>query len=118
MIAMTTTMMMCRYVWSPLRIKCIVYPPSLQIVDANASPAPAAESSGPSTTGARLTMREVRQRQERIQHRFNKINAAITGLRKDLAEARRHSLEQSDRLLRIDIFMENILDNYLDSSTM
>jgi hypothetical protein len=92
----------------------------LQIIEGHGAVGPVADSaagpSGPSTTRA-PTLADLQMNQARIERRLAKIKHAVVSLRKNLAEARRLNHEQNERLLRIDLFMENIVNNFLDPSS-
>ncbi|KAN0125268.1 hypothetical protein V8E53_015659 [Lactarius tabidus] len=86
----------------------------LQLIETVAPTHVPADSSGRSTVRGHLTLQDLHARQDILEHRINKIKGAITKLRKELAEARRFNHEQNDRLHKIDIHMEHIVDNYFD----
>lgn len=57
-------------------------------------------------------------KQARMEHQFFKVKNAMKTLREELAEARRINYEQDDHLHKIDLVMENIINKYLDPSSM
>jgi len=54
----------------------------------------------------------------RIIRRFQKIKNVLVNLREVVGEARRVNQEQHDRLYKIDLFMESMINNFLDPDTM
>jgi hypothetical protein len=53
-----------------------------------------------------------------MERRFKKVKNSLMILRDELAEARKYNHEQNDRLHKIDLVMENIVNNFLDASSM
>ncbi|KAN0137265.1 hypothetical protein V8E53_004975 [Lactarius tabidus] len=86
----------------------------LQLIESIAPTHVPTDSSGRSTVRGHLTLQDLHARQDILEHRINRIKGAITKLRKELAEARRFNQEQNNRLHKIDIHMEHIVDNYFD----
>jgi hypothetical protein len=53
-----------------------------------------------------------------MERRLQQAKMVIRNLRKDVTEAHRHSNEQNECLLRIELFMENLSNNFLDDTKM
>jgi hypothetical protein len=51
-----------------------------------------------------------------MEQHIGKLKKALNCLRGELAEACKHNHQQNDRLHKIDIHIEHIVDNYLDMS--
>ncbi|KAN0137685.1 hypothetical protein V8E53_004510 [Lactarius tabidus] len=86
----------------------------LQLIETVAPTHIPADSSSRSTVCGHLTLQDLHARQDILEHHINRIKGAITKLQKELSEACRFNQEQNNRLHKIDIHMEHIVDNYFD----
>jgi hypothetical protein len=100
----------------------------LQFINRVPSPGPAAAPPvqgaptvalhGCSTVCPSLTMQQMQVQHDCMERWLQQAKTVIRNLRKDVVEAHRCSNEQNERLLRIELFMENLSDNFLDDTKM
>jgi hypothetical protein len=57
-------------------------------------------------------------RERRIYRRFDKIKGALEQLRETVLEARKANVEQNDRLVKLDLIMDNMIKNFCDPEMM
>ena len=58
------------------------------------------------------------RRECRIYRRFEKIKGALKELRETVLVARRANVEQNDRLVKLDLIMDNMINNFCDPELM
>jgi hypothetical protein len=80
--------------------------------------APAIELGGQSTVHPSLTIQQMQVQLDHMECQVQQAKMFIRNLRRDVMEARRHSNEQNERLLRIELYMENLSNNFLDKTKM
>jgi hypothetical protein len=80
------------------------------------------DTGGPPTPGALinnvLAMDAMDTQHTHTECHIVKLKGAVNHLQGEVAEACRHNHQQNDWLPKIDIHMEYIVDNYLDTSPM
>ena len=57
-------------------------------------------------------------REHRIYRRFDKIKGALEQLWETVLEARKANVEQNDRLVKLDLIMDNMIKNFCDPEMM
>ena len=73
----------------------------------------------PFTAGSRWEQITVGSTQERrIYRRFNKIKGALEQLWETVLEARKANIEQNDRLVKLDLIMDNMIKHFCDPEMM
>jgi hypothetical protein len=80
--------------------------------------APTAALHGRSGVHLSLTMQQMQVWHDHMERQLQQAKTVIRNLRKDVTEAHRHSNKQNEHLLRIELFMENLSDNFLDDTKM
>jgi hypothetical protein len=80
--------------------------------------APATELGGRSTVRPLLTIQQMQVRLDHMECQVQQAKTFIRNLRRDVMEACRHRNEQNEHLLRIELYMENLSNNFLDETKM